>query len=386
MAPIGDNAYHFLESPAIVLVFRGPGRGTCDGGRQTTMSLGVVGPRGDMAILAPAERCPAGVRGCKTSSLSWLRGRAYTFARLELHHLRYFCVVAETLNVTEASRRLRVGQPSISRQIRVLERDLGQPLFHREKGRLVLTPAGVELRREAARVVADFDATLAAFRVPDQRGVRELHIGYYGVTWATLLAPALPRFRRLYPHVVVSGVELAPAAILSDLKHGALDLGVLPPGTPAHQASLTVQPIGAVPALVALSVDHPLAKRRKLQLAELREETFLTYATHLARGREQPLVAACRHAGFKPRLLREVPSLPALLLAIAQNRGIAVVTPFAQASPHPGVIFSRLQPPGVLLDLYVGYRHDRPEAVRKLAEFIATENRRRGTIVAAGAR
>ncbi len=300
---------------------------------------------------------------------------------MELRHFRYFCVVAETLNVSEASRRLRIGQPSLSRQIRALERDLGQALFTREKGRLALTEAGKAFRNRAARVITDFDAVLADFRASVKRGSGELRIGYYGLTWATLLSPALPRFRRLFPSLVLSGLELAPTEILSRLRKGTLDLGVLPPATAGQTGNIVVEKIGTVPALVALSVDHPLAKRRKLRLHDLRTEPFLSYAPNLARGREKPLLAACRTAGFRPRLLRDASGLPGLLLGVAQNRGVAVVTPFARTSPHPGVVFSQLEPPGVTLDLFVGYRRDGSDAARELARLIGSENRRRGTVL-----
>src|SRR5882762_11906263 len=74
---------------------------------------------------------------------------------MELHQLRYFVAVAEERHFTKAARGLRVAQPSVSRAIRVLEEELGTPLFHRMRGNVALTPAGETLLPLARRVLAD---------------------------------------------------------------------------------------------------------------------------------------------------------------------------------------------------------------------------------------
>jgi hypothetical protein len=61
---------------------------------------------------------------------------------------------------------------------------------------------------------------------------------------------------------------------------------------------------------------------------------------------------------------------------VAENRGVAIVSPFAPRAPHPGVVFARLRPPGVTFDISAVYRRDLPPAGRRLAEFIADLGRR----------
>src|SRR5207302_871054 len=78
-------------------------------------------------------------------------------ADVELHQLRYFVTVAERRHFTRAARDLRIAQPSVSRAIRVLEEELGTPLFHRMKGNVALTAAGEVLLPWARRVLADVD-------------------------------------------------------------------------------------------------------------------------------------------------------------------------------------------------------------------------------------
>jgi DNA-binding transcriptional LysR family regulator len=295
---------------------------------------------------------------------------------MELRHLRYFLAVAETLNISEASRRLRVAQPSLSRQIRDLEFEVGHPLFNRHKGRLLLTAAGKALWKGADGVIVQAEAALAAARKAGTGPTPELRVGYYGMMWATIVASALRQFRRLFPQTLVTFAELSPAQTVAELRQGKLDVAVLGHGAVACGRECVVMKIASVAALVALSAENPLTKRRILSLAELRGQTFISYAPAYAPGRDLSFLHACRTSGFKPNLLREAWGLPALLLAVAEDRGVAIVSPFAPRAPHPGVVFARLRPPGVAFDISVVYRRDLPPAGRRLAELIAGLSRR----------
>src|SRR5256885_2313302 len=83
---------------------------------------------------------------------------------MELHQLRYFVAVAELRHFTRAARNLRIAQPSVSRAIRVLEEELGTPLFHRMTGNVALTSAGAVLLPWAIRVLADVDGAALPVR------------------------------------------------------------------------------------------------------------------------------------------------------------------------------------------------------------------------------
>src|SRR5947209_4515657 len=83
---------------------------------------------------------------------------------VELHQLRYFVAVAEDRHFTRAARRLRIAQPSVSRAIRVLEDELGAPLFHRMKGNVSVTAAGEVLLPWARRVLTDVEGAATEVR------------------------------------------------------------------------------------------------------------------------------------------------------------------------------------------------------------------------------
>jgi DNA-binding transcriptional LysR family regulator len=295
---------------------------------------------------------------------------------LEFRHLRYFLAVAESLNISEASRRLHVAQPSVSRQIRDLEFEVGHPLFDRHKGRLSLTAAGRGLRSDTARIIAHVEAALANARMAGKTRTIKLRVGYYGMMWATVIASALRQFRRLQQKSVVTFAELSPAQIVAELKKGDLHIAVLGHKCGMSGREIVMLNIAPVAALVAISTENPISKRRILCLEDLREQTFLSYAPDYDPGRNTSLLRACRAAKFKPRIVGEARGLAALLLQVAENRGVALVSPFALRAPHPGVVFARLRPPGVYFDLTVAYRRDLPPVGQRLAELIAETSRR----------
>src|SRR6185295_15808869 len=118
----------------------------------------------------------------------------YTCDGMELRHLRYFVTVAEELNISRASARLRISQPAVSRQLRDLEEELGVELFRREKHGLKLTPAGdafLAHARDLLRRSGDAVKQMAAF---NEQAKETLTVGYLAPVLSGMLTPALRSF------------------------------------------------------------------------------------------------------------------------------------------------------------------------------------------------
>src|SRR5918992_3434700 len=122
---------------------------------------------------------------------------------MQLQQLVYFLAVAETRHFTRAAELAHVAQPSLSKQIHNLERELGSELFHRARGNVSLTPAGEVLVPFARRILADVEtARLQVHELAELRQGR-LRLGATPSLCTGLLAEALVRFRSSYP-----GIEL----------------------------------------------------------------------------------------------------------------------------------------------------------------------------------
>src|SRR5262245_22990943 len=119
---------------------------------------------------------------------------------MELRHLRTFVVVADTLNISEAARRLRATQPAMSRQIRFLEHEVGNALCTRHRDGLRLTATGEALRDHGIKVLEAVDAALRSAREAEKQRAAVLRLGYYGASvWDKVIAPAAEMFGRKFP-------------------------------------------------------------------------------------------------------------------------------------------------------------------------------------------
>jgi len=274
---------------------------------------------------------------------------------MELRHLRYFAVVAETCHFGRAAARLHVAQPALSQAIRQLESELDVTLFNRTTRQVALTPAGEFLRAEADRILGALDDSI--------RGVRRLAAGQHGLLRLGLTGTAsfshLPRLARVVKREL-PGVALEIHADMltpeqcDGLRSGTLDLGILRP--PASGDGLELVTIEQEPLVLAVPADHRLAAEPVISLADLRAEPFVTY------GSRQSVVndavsRACRAAGFAPHREHEAPGTSVLLALVAAGLGVALAPAGVRALPLDGVVFRDLPDAGSV-GLALGRRAD----------------------------
>src|SRR6267142_7037500 len=129
---------------------------------------------------------------------------------MELRHLRYFVTVAEELNVSRASARLRISQPAVSRQLRDLEEELGVELFTREKSKLKLTPAGETFLAHARDLLRRSGDAVKQMESFGKRAKEIVTVGYIAPVLASILTPALRRFSQKHSDTEVALREMPP--------------------------------------------------------------------------------------------------------------------------------------------------------------------------------
>ncbi len=240
---------------------------------------------------------------------------------MEIRHLMYFVAVAEKLNFSRAAESLHVAQPAISQQIRVLERELGVQLFDRMGRRVALTRAGTVLLPHAQHILAAVQAA--------QNEVRELGALTRGT--ASLGAPPsvsthlLPRqlttFKRLYPGLEVTLREAGTETLLNMIAAGDLDLAIVVCGDLPPQVE--TQPFLEEAYVLAVSTGHPLSQQKSVRLADLAHEPFILFPEGY-RLREVTL-AACRRAGFEPKVALDGGAMQSALEFVAAGLGVALV-------------------------------------------------------------
>ena len=139
---------------------------------------------------------------------------------MELRHLRYFAAVAEEQSFTRAVGKLHVAQPSLTRQVKNLEEELGVKLLNRVKGRISLTDHGRSFLENARRILAMSADSVRA--IESARSVQQLRIGYRGDLRCDLLPSTLIQFRRAWPRVALNVIDMTYSeqlAALESLQH-----------------------------------------------------------------------------------------------------------------------------------------------------------------------
>ena len=295
---------------------------------------------------------------------------------MEFRHLRTFLVVTDTLNISEAARRLRATQPALSRQIRDLEHAVGNALFIRHHKGLRLTVTGAALREQGTKVLQAVEAALRSAREAEKQQPAAVRLGYYGSSvWEKVIAPAVEVFSRKFPDVTLNIVEDASVRLTDRLRDGGIDVALLGPGSYDVIPGVVTELACTVPAMVVVAANHRLAKKRCVSLADLREDPIIGVRHEDAPGRYRTFIAACREAGFVPKIEFIAANFPELTMAVRKQIGVAIVSSFATSVPHPGVVFIKLGPPCVPLEVYAAHTLQGPPAIRHLAALIITHAR-----------
>jgi len=229
-----------------------------------------------------------------------------------------FRAVAHQRSFSRAAAQLALSQPSVSNQVAALEREIGARLIERAPGGLTLTGEGKILLEHADAIAERFDLAKAQLAEAAEGQRTRLRIGAFPTALAGLVPAAIARLRLVYPGtklVVDEGTDDLPARVRAGELH--LALAFQDSAHPRHEPfGLERRDLFRERFMVALSPDHPLARRAEVRLAELSEDDWTVATT------DGLIVAACRAAGFEPNLISITHDQLAIRALIA--RGLAV--------------------------------------------------------------
>ncbi|MBP7948048.1 MAG: LysR family transcriptional regulator [Verrucomicrobiales bacterium] len=270
---------------------------------------------------------------------------------MEFHQLRYFIAAAEELNVSRAAARLHVSQPALSRQIAVLEDELGVALFDRIRKRIHLTEAGRYFLPRARQLVCDAETGKQQVREQFGKARRTLRLGFISPFTDDLVAPAVREFRQRHPRTQISLFDLPPRAQLDRLRSRELDAAILGNIEDQERGHFEIRLLSRHRMAVVLPEHHALAPRKSLRLSTLAKEDWVSLSNVSFPGRREFLRQVCARAGFEPRIVAELDSLSLMLAAVASGDGVALIPAHAQKLPHGGCRFMTLAAPVPMTEL-----------------------------------
>ena len=196
---------------------------------------------------------------------------------MDLRQLEIIRAIADTGSFTAAGEKLHVSQSAISRQILLLEAELGEPVFHRIGRRIKITPAGESLLQLSHRVFQDVQDTVAQVTEKQEslRGTMRL-VG--GMTVCLYVFPSLlAEVRRTHPHLDLKITVGSGERSIALLRSGSGDLGLVT--LPVDAADLEAVPVLEEELLLVTYPSHPLAQKREITPADLTREPFILFET-----------------------------------------------------------------------------------------------------------
>jgi len=278
---------------------------------------------------------------------------------MELRHLRYFVAVAEALSFTKAAEKLRLAQPSLTRQVRNLEDEIGVKLLDRSNNRVALTEAGNLFLFDSKKLLAMCAESIAAAQRMNRGESSALNIGYVANIHYGLLPATLGAFRKLCPGVALNLFDMTSAEQFVALDGRKIDLGFVGIRPALSGSHLLSECVAHDTMLVAVPANHTLAKKGKITLADLAPQFFIGMSDKTHPGAREWLTETCQGAGFAGRILQEADNEPIVVQFVADGLGVALLPEQITGLPHEGVVFRPLSPP-LRRESTIAWRSDNP--------------------------
>jgi LysR family transcriptional regulator, hca operon transcriptional activator len=272
---------------------------------------------------------------------------------MELRHLRYFVAVAEEKNITVAAeRRLHTAQPSLSRQMRELEIEVGAELMTRSAHGIELTAAGRVFLDHARLALAQVEAAAAAARRAAHPEERTLALGFLSGCEPEWLPAAMHILREELPKIEIKISSKHSPQLADGLAMGKLDAAFLRPEE--QYPDLVYKVLIREPLIAILPSDHRLASRETVSLQDLVGETFIGMAD------QAPVLRSIiedyiRRSGLDLKPAHRVEYLSMAISLVASTRGIALLPNYARNFLSWSVTSRPLEGEAPSIDLVLGY-------------------------------
>ena len=283
---------------------------------------------------------------------------------MELRHLRYFIAVAETGSLTEAAKqRLHTSQPSLSRQIRDLEYEVGVDLLSRGARGVELTASGRAFLDHARLALAQVDAAAETARRAAQPTKPTFALGFLTGQEMNWLPEAMRILRDELPNIEVTVRSQYSPDLAQALMRGSLDLAFL--RRESNVVDLAYKTVAKEPFVVVMPSDHRLASHETVRVQEIVGETFIMISNTapVSRG---IIRAYLKRSGIEITWDHEADHLAMAMSLVASTRGLALLPDYAQNFMPWSVTSRPLEGEAPTVDLVIGYSNANTSPILKM--------------------
>lgn len=281
----------------------------------------------------------------------------------QLSQLRCFVAVATELHFGRAAVLVNMTQPPLTRQIQLLEHEVGVRLLERAGGTVRLTPAGATFLREAEDILRRAQAATMAARRAVRADAGSVTLGFIAASSFAILPRLLGAIRASLPDVHVVPREMQTVDQLDALAGDRIDLGIVRPFAPRSFAASTL--LLQEPLVLAAPVGHPLAlEGDAVPLTALQGQPFIEFCPSETRYIYELIAGRLRAEGVAPDTVLTLSHTHSILAMVDAGWGVALVPQSAMRLGYANVVFRPLRDPaGLHAELHLAWRRESRHAV-----------------------
>jgi len=280
---------------------------------------------------------------------------------VELRHLRYFAAVARTEHFGRAAQMLGVAQPALSRQIRQLEEEIGVELLERLPRGVRLTVAGRTYADEVGEILSHVDAAGKKARSFAAGSAGSLSVGFNDVaSWHDSVPNRINAFRRAFPNIAIELQPLSSVAQIRALHEGKLDAAIV---YDVHRSAdderaLNSTTIGVSTIRLAVPAHHRLAKKKTIDVHELKDEPLVWLSRDNLQRYNNQLLSGCVQSGLSPLIIQEVSTLSIQLSLVSAGMGVGLVGSEVESRMPRDLLLRKVRGLDVSFSLILVWRRD----------------------------
>jgi DNA-binding transcriptional LysR family regulator len=235
-----------------------------------------------------------------------------------------------------------------------LEHELGGKLLERSSIGVRPTAGGFALATKVAALVASYDSIMVDVRHIVRGEAEELRIGYLASAFGEYLAPALEKVRQVHPRTKVKLLDLFPGEQITALRQGKIDIALTQEIGDLLRRDFYTRELAVTESVVFLPAGHPLAVRKQVKIAELKNETFVTGTEERVPGYRRRLAQICRTCGkFRPKLVDSSGDLSSKLAMVANEDVVGLAPAYMRHQAAPGVVIIPVADAGATWRLFL---------------------------------
>lgn len=241
---------------------------------------------------------------------------------MDVQQIKNFLVLCDTLNFRKAAEQINIVQPALSRQIQLLENEVGALLFNRSKRTVTLTDAGIFFQKESNRILHDLHKTINKTAQLHNGEAGEIKITHASSAMNTVVPSFLVKVKHKWPDLKTTAQETSNFQQLEMLLARKSDMGVAPNIMLPPEVNSKI--LYKENFVLILPNDHPLAKKKLTDLSVLKNETFILPQLSTGVGYVEAILRICQDFGFKPKIAHESAHSIGVLRLVEAGLGISI--------------------------------------------------------------